>query len=88
MEADHHLRHSECLGTHVSLFGCSLAFVPMVGCTRGLCCYILDDMGTHAETLIPMPNQSPEPTRMGAFILRLSVLICPATVPAWLSFRR
>ena len=35
-----------------------------------------------------MPNKSPEPTRMDASILRLSVLIRPATVPAWLSFFR
>ena len=35
-----------------------------------------------------MPNQSPEPTWLGASVLRLSVLIRHVTVPTWLSFFR
>jgi len=35
-----------------------------------------------------MPNQSPEPTWLGAPVLRLSVGIRHVTVPTWLSFFR
>jgi hypothetical protein len=41
-----------------------------------------------SEPLTVSPNQSPEPTRMTPSILRLSVLVHPATVPAWLSLGR
>jgi hypothetical protein len=34
------------------------------------------------------PNQSPEPTWLGAAVLRLSVLLRHVTVPTWLSFFR
>jgi hypothetical protein len=33
-------------------------------------------------------NQSPEPTWLGASVLRLSVRVHHATVPTWLSFGR
>jgi len=35
-----------------------------------------------------LPNQSPEPTWLGASVLRLSVLLRHVTVPTWLSFFR
>jgi hypothetical protein len=35
-----------------------------------------------------LPNQSPEPTWLGASVLRLSVWVRHVTVPMWLSFGR